>query len=68
MSSLTLIFRFDQGRLKDAHESSQLLMEKSCQEGKKMIIVDNTNVRKWEMSYYVNAAKKVTEHFKSRFT
>lgn len=52
------IYRFDQSRLKDAHESSQSLMKMSCNEGKKMIIIDNTNIQAWEMrAYFSNVSK-----------
>ena len=49
-------FSFDPGRLKDAHEASQSLMKNSCEDGKKLIIVDNTHVQSWEMRpYFINA-------------
>ena len=42
--------------LKDAHEASQTCMKNSVQEGEACIIVDNTNVVKWEMKpYFMNA-------------
>lgn len=52
------IYRFDQSRLKDAHEASQSLMKMSVSEGKKMIIVDNTNVQNWEMRPYFSSIVK----------
>ncbi len=51
------IYRFDSSRLKDAHESAQNCMRAACNEGKKLIIVDNTNVQLWEMRPYINHAR-----------
>lgn len=52
------IYKFNPGRLKDAHEASQSSMSNACSDGKKLVIVDNTNVQHWEMkSYFLNANK-----------
>jgi predicted kinase len=49
-------YKFDAVQLKNAHESSQSIMKLACTEGKKIIIVDNTNVQRWEMGPYFAAA------------
>ena len=43
--------------LKDAHEASQNLMKSSVQEGRPLIVVDNTNVEFWEMRPYFSSAQ-----------
>jgi len=58
------VYRFDQSRLKDAHEASQSLMKTSCEDGKRLIIVDNTNVQTWEMKSYFNHANKAPYTYK----
>ena len=64
MFIILLSFRFDQSRLKDAHEASQSLMKTSCEDGKRLIIVDNTNVQTWEMKSYFNHANKAPYTYK----
>ena len=49
------IYRFDPGRIQDAHEHSQNIFQNALKEGKKIVIVDNTNVLAWEMKpYFIN--------------
>ena len=64
MFIILVSFRFDQSRLKDAHEASQSLMKTSCEDGKRLIIVDNTNVQTWEMKSYFNHANKAPYTYK----
>merc|ERR1712079_317308 len=58
------IYRFDPGRLRDAHEASQFLMKNSCEDGKKLIIVDNTHIQAWEMRPYFNNANRASFTYK----
>ena len=54
------IYRWDALRLKDAHEFCQTTFKNALKEGKKMVIVDNTNVTAWEMRQYFIPASKAS--------
>ena len=54
------IYRWDPMRLKDAHEFCQTTFKNALKEGKKMIIVDNTNVTAWEMRQYFIPASRAS--------
>jgi len=54
------IYRWDPMRLKDAHEFCQTTFKNALKEGKKMIIVDNTNVTAWEMRHYFIPASRAS--------
>lgn len=49
-------YRYDPHRIPDAHEFNQRQVVLRCQQGWSPIIVDNTNIRAWEMFPYVAAA------------
>jgi len=51
-------YKFQAKLLKEAHEFSQSTCEYHCRENKSVIIVDNTNVKRWEMSNYLVLAEK----------
>ncbi|CAG0881872.1 unnamed protein product [Darwinula stevensoni] len=60
--SLTGMYEFDPSRLKDAHAYSQAKADQECNKGTSVVIIDNTNVTRWEMIPYVkmgNAYKYV---------
>lgn len=52
------VYRFNQGMLKDAHAHSQSAMKSACDQGKRLIIVDNTHVQVWEMHQYFSNANR----------
>ncbi len=52
-------YRFNPNELQNAHRASQERALGAVESGKKMIIVDNTNVRRWEMAPYF---KVITFH------
>ena len=52
------VYQFDASRLKDAHADSQRRFQSAMDRRVKTIVVDNTNVMRWEMNSYVNAAGK----------
>ena len=54
------IYRWDALRLKDAHEFCQNTFKNALKEGKKMVIVDNTNVTAWEMRQYFIPTSKAS--------
>ena len=49
-------YHFDPNKLSEAHESCQKAAKEACESGQNVVIIDNTNVRKWEMKYYLNLA------------
>lgn len=48
-------FHWNPKRWKDAHLACQKRAEEACQSGK-VIIVDNSNIKVWEMQFYLNLA------------
>ncbi|KAK8736144.1 hypothetical protein OTU49_004843 [Cherax quadricarinatus] len=51
-------YEFDRDQLKDAHEFCQQRASHAAQENSHVIIIDNTNVRNWEMKFYLDIAKR----------
>ena len=52
------IYRYNSGRIQDAHEHSQTMFQNALKEGKKIVIVDNTNVLAFEMRpYFIQSTK-----------
>ncbi|PAA93764.1 hypothetical protein BOX15_Mlig005619g1, partial [Macrostomum lignano] len=51
-------FQFDADRLKDAHEACNNRAYEAMSCGKSPVIVDNTNVRRWEFQFYVDLATR----------
>jgi len=49
---------FKSGQIKDAHAYSQSTCEEYCRNGESLIVVDNTNIKRWELSAYLNFALK----------
>ena len=49
-------YRFDVSKIGEAHESCKLAVLAAVGNNKPVIIVDNTNSRNWEMSFYVKFA------------
>ncbi len=50
--------QFDPSLLKAAHAACQSKARDSCAEGLSPVVVDNTNVRRWEMNFYFNLANR----------
>ena len=50
------VYKFDAACLSSAHESCQNKAKDSCNAGIPVVIVDNTNVRRWEMKFYLELA------------
>lgn len=48
-------YMFDGDKLKEAHQECQAKAGTACSEGK-IVIIDNTNVRRWELQHYVKLA------------
>lgn len=51
------VYRWDRRKLPEAHESCHLTAEKTCGQGR-ILIVDNSNVRIWEMDFYFQLAQR----------
>jgi len=51
-------YDFQVKNLQKAHSYSQSTCEKYCREDKCLIIIDNTNVKRWEMAPYYSMAEK----------
>ncbi|KAF6041623.1 CNP [Bugula neritina] len=49
---------FDKTQIKQAHTFCQQKAEKFCTEGHSVVIIDNTNVMRWETDFYVDLAYK----------
>jgi len=47
---------FDRTKLKDAHQFSQAKAEELCRNLTRLVIIDNTNVKRWEMTPYFRTA------------
>lgn len=51
-------YHFEAEKLKDAHESCQEAARTAAEENCHVIVIDNTNVRNWEMKFYLNLARE----------
>jgi predicted kinase len=51
-------YRFDPSRLRDAHEYCQAKAQTAALSGSCVIIVDNTNIKRWESSFYIKLARE----------
>ncbi|XP_045582125.2 2',3'-cyclic-nucleotide 3'-phosphodiesterase isoform X1 [Procambarus clarkii] len=51
-------YKFDRDQLKVAHEFCQQMASDAAQENCHVIVIDNTNVRNWEMKFYLDLAKE----------
>ncbi|XP_076441143.1 2',3'-cyclic-nucleotide 3'-phosphodiesterase-like [Babylonia areolata] len=50
------VYKFDAAGLGSAHEACQQKAKDACSAGEPVVIVDNTNVRRWEMKFYLSLA------------
>ncbi|TRY61482.1 hypothetical protein TCAL_02166 [Tigriopus californicus] len=50
-------YKFDADLIKNAHESCQKRARTALENAKPMVVIDNTNVQKWEMNFYFSIAK-----------
>ncbi|KAH9498585.1 hypothetical protein Btru_007462 [Bulinus truncatus] len=50
------VYHFDQNLLGAAHTNCQNRAQHACQQGVPIIVIDNTNVKRWEMKFYSNLA------------
>ena len=51
-------YKFDASKLSIAHEQCQKRVEAACRRATPVVIVDNTNVRQWEMKSYTSLASQ----------
>lgn len=51
-------YMFDPKRLREAHEYSHEKARRACIRNENVVVIDNTNVKKWEMDYYFRLAFK----------
>ena len=49
-------YQFDEKLLAAAHSSCQQKAKEACSKGSPAVIIDNTNVKKWEMKFYLQQA------------
>ena len=49
-------YNFDPAHLSEAHAACQNKAKDSCNRGMNVVVVDNTNVRRWEMKFYLELA------------
>lgn len=49
----TYRYKFDQDELKSAHAACQKKALEAAQEGRNVIVIDNTNIRVWESKHYL---------------
>jgi len=52
------VYTFKEKKLKDAHNYSHARAEEVCRLGHPLVIVDNTNVKRWEMAKYFSIAEQ----------
>ena len=52
------IYQFDQNKLSDAHSTCQSKANIACKQDIPVVVIDNTNVRKWEMNTYHGMATR----------
>ncbi|XP_041373615.1 2',3'-cyclic-nucleotide 3'-phosphodiesterase-like [Gigantopelta aegis] len=50
------VYNFDPNKLGPAHETCRLRTEQHCQSGCPVVVIDNTNVKRWEMKEYLDLA------------
>lgn len=55
------IYKYDHSKIGKAHEACQQKAKESFENGVSVIIIDNTNINRWEMSPYVKLAE--LDHF-----
>lgn len=52
-------YQFEKTLLRDAHEHCQQKAVAACKDGIPMVILDNTNIKLWEMEFYARLAQKL---------
>ena len=50
------VYKYQREDLHDAHQECQIKAQNACKEKVPIVIIDNTNVRKWEMKFYLTLA------------
>ena len=58
LNTLTGEYQFDRSQLSEAHKWCQSKAEEACRNRANIVIVDNTNVKRWEMVPYFRLAQK----------
>ena len=51
-------YHFDTDKLSEAHETCHDATKAACESGKNIVIIDNTNIKRWELRFYVGIAAK----------
>nr|CAD7455020.1 unnamed protein product [Timema tahoe] len=51
-------YEFDRDKLNEAHISCKDKAKKACEDNINVVVIDNTNIRQWEMEYYFDLAKE----------
>ncbi|XP_069108210.1 2',3'-cyclic-nucleotide 3'-phosphodiesterase-like [Argopecten irradians] len=50
-------YKFDASHLPYAHKDCQDKAKAACSRGNKVVVIDNTNIKRWEMKPYIDMAK-----------
>ena len=50
------VYHYDHSKLGEAHNYCQSLTKLSCEKNKHVLVIDNTNIKRWEMKYYFGLA------------
>lgn len=50
-------YQFERTLLRDAHDYCQKKAVDSCKSATPVVIIDNTNIKLWEMEFYIKLAK-----------
>ncbi|XP_045178941.1 uncharacterized protein LOC123538711 [Mercenaria mercenaria] len=51
-------YNFDAGRLSEAHKDCQNKAAYHCNKGTPVVIIDNTNIQRWSMGFYMKLAQR----------
>ncbi|XP_063867241.1 2',3'-cyclic-nucleotide 3'-phosphodiesterase-like isoform X2 [Scylla paramamosain] len=51
------VYEFDREKLKEAHEYCQQQAASAAEQSIHVIVIDNTNLKHWEMKFYLNLAR-----------
>lgn len=51
------VYKFDGTQLSYAHSACQEKAKTACCDGVAVVVIDNTNIRRWEMNFYLELAR-----------
>lgn len=52
------VYKWDHSKLSEAHNTCQEKAKAHCENGTPVVIIDNTNIKKWEMNRYLQFASE----------